>query len=61
MTNLNFEVDSKVHAGIKILAIKAGKKMDDFLNGILRTYVKENAELLKITEKVDSNGPNPAE
>lgn len=58
MTNLNFEVDQEVHVGLKILAIKAGKKMEDFLNDVLRKHVKANTELLKVTEKADTNGPS---
>ncbi len=61
MTNLNFEVDPEVHASLKIIAIRKAKKMEVFLNDILREYVKDNAEMLKVTEKADTDGHNNPE
>lgn len=61
MTNLNFEVDQEVHASLKIIAIRKAKKMEVFLNDIFREYIKDNAELLKVTEKVDTDEPHNIE
>ncbi len=52
MGMFTFEIPNELHREFKIIGIRKGKDMRDMIVELIRKYIKENPDLLKIKENV---------